>query len=63
LVEPLIKLAGDSQLRARLGCTGRERFTEQFRHEFMTRRIRGLYERVLAGQKGKPSLPLSDHPE
>ncbi len=47
LVQPLIELAADSQLRARLGQTGRERFTERFRHEFMTRRIRELYEHLL----------------
>jgi glycosyltransferase involved in cell wall biosynthesis len=47
LVQPLISLAADSQLRARLGLAGRERFTEQFRHEYMTRKIRELYERLL----------------
>jgi len=52
LVPPLITLAGDSALRSHLGQTGRERFTQQFRHEFMTRRIRELYERVL-GQNQK----------
>jgi glycosyltransferase involved in cell wall biosynthesis len=63
LVEPLVKLAGDSQLRARLGCNGRERFTEEFRHEFMTRRIRGLYERVLATRGTGASLALPSNPE
>jgi glycosyltransferase involved in cell wall biosynthesis len=52
LTEPLITLAGNEQLRRRLGQTGREQFTEQFRHEFMTRRIRELYERVLAQRAG-----------
>ena len=47
LVEPLVKLAADPQLRLRLGHTGRQRFTDPFRHEFMTRRIRELYQRVL----------------
>jgi glycosyltransferase involved in cell wall biosynthesis len=47
LVTPLRQLAGDSELRLRLGQNGRLRFTEQFRHETMTRRIRELYERVL----------------
>jgi hypothetical protein len=42
-------------LRTRLGQTGRDRFTEQFRHEFMTRRIRELYERVLGGTRGSQS--------
>jgi len=47
LVQPLITLAADGDLRSRLGHAGQERFTEQFRHEYMTRRIRGLYERLL----------------
>ncbi len=47
LVPPLVNLARDAELRARLGHTGRERFAEQFRHETMTRRIRELYQRTL----------------
>jgi glycosyltransferase involved in cell wall biosynthesis len=43
----LIELAGDPALRERLGRTGRERFTDQFRHETMTRRIREVYAEVL----------------
>jgi glycosyltransferase involved in cell wall biosynthesis len=50
-VEPLAaalsELAADPALRERLGRTGRERFTEQFRHETMTRRIREVYAEVL----------------
>ncbi len=49
LCDPLLKLAGDPALRKRLGREGRRRFTDQFRHETMTRRIRELYERLLAG--------------
>jgi glycosyltransferase involved in cell wall biosynthesis len=52
LVQPLIKLAGDAGLRSRFGLRGRERFTEQFRHEYMTRRIRELYQQVLDGRQG-----------
>ncbi len=52
-VEPLasaiIQLAGDADLRLRLGQRGRERFTDQFRHETMTRRLREIYQRVLEG--------------
>jgi glycosyltransferase involved in cell wall biosynthesis len=48
LIEPLTRLARDAELRSRLGTAGRERFTDQFRHEFMTQRIRELYQRVLA---------------
>jgi glycosyltransferase involved in cell wall biosynthesis len=48
LCEPLLKLAGDPALRQRLGEAGQRCFTEQFRHETMTRCVRELYERVLA---------------
>lgn len=51
LVDPLVKLAADPELRRRLGQTGRERFTEPFRHEFMTRRIRELYQQLLSRPK------------
>ncbi len=40
-------LAGDPVARARMGATGRQRFTDQFRHETMTRRIRETYQQVL----------------
>jgi glycosyltransferase involved in cell wall biosynthesis len=43
----LCELAGDADLRRRLGETGRMRFTEQFRHQSMTRQIRGVYADVL----------------
>jgi len=47
LVDPLVQLAANGELRNRLGSAGRERFTEQFRHESMTGRIREVYQRVL----------------
>ncbi|MBX3440412.1 MAG: glycosyltransferase, partial [Planctomycetaceae bacterium] len=47
LAAAVCELAGDAALRERLGRTGRERFTDQFRHETMTRRIREVYARVL----------------
>ncbi|HIE96965.1 MAG TPA: glycosyltransferase family 1 protein [Planctomycetes bacterium] len=50
-IEPLaaaiVKLASDAALRERLGTAGRERFASQFRHEFMTERVREVYQRVL----------------
>jgi glycosyltransferase involved in cell wall biosynthesis len=49
LCQPLIRLAEDASLRRRLGEEGRRRFTDQFRHETMSRRIRELYQRLLAG--------------
>ena len=45
----LCELVSDPALRERLGRTGRERFVDQFRHETMTRRIREVYEALLAG--------------
>jgi glycosyltransferase involved in cell wall biosynthesis len=48
LVTALITLAGDHELRQRLGRAGQRRFTEQFRHQTMTRLIRDLYKQILA---------------
>ncbi len=50
----LCELAKDPVLRRRLGETGRTRFTDQFRHEFMTRQIREVYASVL----NQPTRPL-----
>lgn len=47
LCDPLMRLSEDAALRQRLGDEGRRRFTDQFRHQTMTRRIRKLYERLL----------------
>jgi len=47
LADALIELASDSQLRERMGQEGKERFTEQFRHETMTRQLHELYEGLL----------------
>lgn len=47
LAAALCELAADLALRERLGRTGRERFTDQFRHETMTRHIREVYADVL----------------
>jgi glycosyltransferase involved in cell wall biosynthesis len=46
----LIELAGDASLRDRLGKAGRERFTDQFRHETMTRHVREVYAKVVSGE-------------
>lgn len=43
LAQALIALAADPQLREKLGQAGRTRFTEQFRHEVMTQRLREIY--------------------
>ena len=44
----LTKLAQDSALRDKLGREGQSRFTEQFRHQNMTREVRQLYKHVMA---------------
>lgn len=51
LVSAISRLAADANLRERMGNTGRERFTDQFRHQTMTAQIREIYERVLSQQK------------
>lgn len=43
----MTQLGKDAGARARMGANGRDRFTAQFRHEYMTDRIRRLYEDVL----------------
>lgn len=50
LAAALIELANDPALRHRLGQSGRERFTDQFRHQTMTRRIRDVYTDVLGSR-------------
>lgn len=53
LADAVVTLAGDSSLRQRMGSRGRELFTEQFRHQTMTRRIREVYSQVLAERARK----------
>ncbi len=44
LIAAITTLARDPKLRQRLGRTGRSRFTDQFRHQTMTRRLREIYQ-------------------
>lgn len=48
LVAAILRLAADPALRDAMGKEGRRRFAEQFRHETMTRRIRSIYDDLLA---------------
>ena len=48
LARSLITLASDREMRDRMGREGQRRFTDQFRHQTMTRKIRDLYQQVLA---------------
>jgi glycosyltransferase involved in cell wall biosynthesis len=50
LADAILQLAGDRSLSDRLGQTGREKFTDQFRHETMTRRLREIYQEVLSSR-------------
>ena len=47
LVAAIVELAGNPHLCRTMGCTGRERFAEQFDYRYMTDRIREIYERIL----------------
>ena len=48
LADAMLVLAGNSSMRDRLGQGGAVRFTEQFRHQYMTAEIRKVYQRLLA---------------
>jgi glycosyltransferase involved in cell wall biosynthesis len=51
LAVALVRLAANADLRKRLGGAGQSRFTEQFRHQTMTRQIRLLYQQILDGKR------------
>jgi len=53
LFEAVSTLAGDPEMRRRMGEKGRARFTDTFRHQTMTRRIREVYEEVLQSRGRK----------
>ncbi len=53
LASAIVELAQDKALRQRLGAEGRQRFTDQFRHETMTRRLREIYQETLRGRAGQ----------
>lgn len=57
LTEAVLQLAADSDLRHRFGQTGRERFTDRFRHQTMTRQIREVYQSVLAARQQSRNSP------
>jgi glycosyltransferase involved in cell wall biosynthesis len=48
LAEAIVQLSQDPAMRERMGQTGRARFTDQFRHETMVKKLRDVYEQVLA---------------
>jgi len=52
LADAILDLARDPARRQQMGQTGRERLTEQFRHQEMTRQLRELYQQVLGQGRG-----------
>ncbi|MBL4886002.1 MAG: glycosyltransferase family 4 protein [Planctomycetaceae bacterium] len=50
LTNAMVQLVEDSKLRNRLGNTGRDKFTDLYRHQTMSRKIREVYQRVLDSQ-------------
>lgn len=53
LTEGLRKLIADPDKRQRFGAEGQALFTDQFRHETMTERIRDVYRQVLEDRQPK----------
>jgi glycosyltransferase involved in cell wall biosynthesis len=49
LVVAVSRLAADSELRARMGASGRRELADRFRQERMVDQLHCLYERLLAG--------------
>lgn len=58
LAEALLALARDPQRRIEMGREGQRRFTDQFRHETMTRRIRALYEETLGFRQERGAVQI-----
>jgi glycosyltransferase involved in cell wall biosynthesis len=48
LAQAMIRLASQSDLREKWGRAGQAMFCERFQHQFMTARVREVYDRVLA---------------
>lgn len=48
LSDAMVKIAQQPEMRDKMGQGGAIKFTDQFRHEYMTERIRGLYQRFVA---------------
>ncbi len=55
LAAALQTLAGDAELRARMGRAGRERFEQEFTRERMAERTTAMYERVMTEPVPSPS--------
>ncbi|MEM0925607.1 MAG: glycosyltransferase family 4 protein [Planctomycetota bacterium] len=51
LAEAMVRLCENRELRQRLGGEGQRRFTDQFRHQTMTKEIRQLYARLCESKR------------
>lgn len=58
LAAGILALATDPRLRESYGAAGRRLFTEQFRHQNMTRQIRAVYQAVAAEAQSSAICPL-----
>lgn len=47
LVDAIVRLAENPDLRSKMGQTGRERFSRQFDHHYMTKQVRELYQKII----------------
>ncbi|MGI9473488.1 MAG: glycosyltransferase, partial [Rubripirellula sp.] len=50
LAVALLQLVAEPEERRRMGREGQRRFTDQFRHQTMTKRVRELYQELLEGK-------------
>lgn len=62
MAEALLELVDDAAKRQWLGRNGREHFTEQFRHQEMTRQLRELYQQLLGQGRAVKSHPVTRRP-
>lgn len=59
LAKAMIELGLSADQRHAFGHEGRQRFTDRFRHETMTERIRAEYQRILNSHASRGSSPKS----
>lgn len=57
--QAILALAGDADLRRRLGDQGQRRFTDLFRHEHMTEQIRAIYVQLLQQKQSVSPVPAA----
>jgi glycosyltransferase involved in cell wall biosynthesis len=60
LAAAMIRLSEDAAMRSKMGETGKALFTDPFRHQTMTARIREVYQKVLNKRQVIPSPSKSE---